>query len=54
MRNIEIKAKIDDPELVISQIKQLTNSDCTIIKQHDTFFSVTEGRLKLRKFEVKR
>ncbi|XP_076677020.1 uncharacterized protein LOC143373540 [Andrena cerasifolii] len=51
MRNIEIKAKIDDPELVIPQIKQLTNSECTIIKQHDTFFKVTEGRLKLRKFE---
>lgn len=53
MRNIEIKAKLNDPKFLISKIKQLTNSDCTIIKQHDTFFKVTEGRLKLRKFEVK-
>lgn len=53
MRNIEIKATINDPKDVVSRIKQLTDTDCVIIKQHDTFFKVAEGRLKLRKFEVK-
>ncbi|XP_076749910.1 uncharacterized protein LOC143422846 [Xylocopa sonorina] len=51
MRNIEIKARIDSPEQKISKIKQLTNDECKIIKQHDTFFKVPEGRLKLRKFQ---
>ncbi|XP_015428572.1 PREDICTED: uncharacterized protein LOC107185414 [Dufourea novaeangliae] len=51
MRNIEIKARINDPELIISITKQLTDSACIVIKQHDTFFKVDEGRLKLREFE---
>ncbi|CAL7948294.1 unnamed protein product [Xylocopa violacea] len=51
MRNIEIKANIDSPEHKISKIKQLTDDECTIIEQHDTFFKVPEGRLKLRKFK---
>ncbi|XP_076645540.1 uncharacterized protein LOC143354992 isoform X1 [Halictus rubicundus] len=51
MRNIEIKAKISDPENVINLTKQITDSDCKIIKQHDTYFKVTGGRLKLREFE---
>lgn len=53
MYNTEIKAKVNDPELLISRVKQLTNVDCIIIKQHDTFFKVSDGRLKLRQFEVK-
>lgn len=52
MRNIEIKAKIDNPDLKIFRVKQLTNHNGVTMKQHDTFFKVTEGRLKLRKFEV--
>ncbi|XP_078052409.1 uncharacterized protein LOC144478418 [Augochlora pura] len=51
MRNIEIKAKISDPEITIALTKKLTDSECKIIKQHDTFFKVAEGRLKLREFE---
>ncbi|XP_029036304.1 uncharacterized protein LOC114872822 [Osmia bicornis bicornis] len=51
MRNIEIKATINDPTDVVSRIKQLTDTDCVIINQHDTFFKVAEGRLKLRKFK---
>lgn len=55
MRNIEIKAKIDDPDLKIFRVVQLTkqNSIVKIMKQHDTFFKVREGRLKLRKFQVR-
>ncbi|XP_012230832.2 uncharacterized protein [Linepithema humile] len=51
MRNIEIKAKIQDINHIISKAKELSNDDKTIIKQHDTFFKVQEGKLKLRKFE---
>lgn len=53
MRNIEIKAKIQDVNHTISKAKELSKSDKTIIKQHDTFFKVQEGRLKLRKFEAR-
>ena len=52
MRNVEIKAKIDNPDLKILRVMQLTNHNCITLKQHDIFFKVTEGRLKLRKFEV--
>lgn len=52
MRNIEIKAKIQDVDHVILKAQELSNTKETIIKQHDTFFKVQEGRLKLRKFEV--
>nr|XP_012148620.1 PREDICTED: uncharacterized protein LOC100875650 isoform X3 [Megachile rotundata] len=51
MRNIEIKAKITNLSYTVSRIKQLTDTYCTVIKQHDTFFKVAEGRLKLRRFE---
>ncbi|XP_043592246.1 uncharacterized protein LOC122571940 [Bombus pyrosoma] len=53
MRNIEIKAKIDDPDLKIFRVIQLTkqNGIMKVMKQHDTFFKVREGRLKLRKFQ---
>ncbi|KAK1137621.1 hypothetical protein K0M31_002119 [Melipona bicolor] len=51
MRNIEIKAKIDNPDLKIFRVMQLTNDNGTIMKQHDIFFKVAEGRLKLRTFE---
>ncbi|OAD54661.1 hypothetical protein WN48_06383, partial [Eufriesea mexicana] len=51
MRNIEIKAKISDPDLKISRIRQLTTNNSVVIKQHDVFFKASDGRLKLRKFE---
>ncbi|XP_046751494.1 uncharacterized protein LOC124414567 [Diprion similis] len=51
MRNVEIKAKIRDREDITSKAKILSNSQGTVIKQHDTFFRVPIGRLKLRKFE---
>ncbi|XP_046627633.1 uncharacterized protein LOC124308706 [Neodiprion virginianus] len=51
MRNVEIKAKIRDREDIISKAKILSNSQGFVIKQHDTFFKVPIGRLKLRKFE---
>ncbi|XP_003393574.2 uncharacterized protein LOC100642950 [Bombus terrestris] len=53
MRNIEIKAKIDDPDHKIFRVLQLTKHSgiMKVMKQHDTFFKVREGRLKLRKFQ---
>lgn len=53
-RNVEIKARLGDVDRTISRIKQLSNfDDAVVIKQHDTFFKVTEGRLKIRRFEVR-
>ncbi|KAK2579028.1 hypothetical protein KPH14_002822 [Odynerus spinipes] len=51
MRNIEIKAKIDDPEVLVDKLKKITKCECTVIKQCDTFFKTSKGRLKLRQFE---
>jgi hypothetical protein len=53
-RNIEIKAKFADKaefDNKISIAKQLTGSDGEILIQHDVFFTVPNGRLKLR-YEV--
>lgn len=50
-RNIEIKARIaNDAEFQkrVQIAKNLTNTDGELIPQHDVFFNVTNGRLKLR------
>lgn len=51
-RNIEIKAKLSDDLEFYEKIeiaKRLTGkSEAEVIKQHDVFFKVTQGRLKLR------
>ncbi|KAI4462509.1 hypothetical protein MML48_4g00002579 [Holotrichia oblita] len=51
MRNIEIKAKVSDIEELRSKVKILSKSEGTIIKQNDTFYVSSKGRLKLRRFE---
>lgn len=53
MRNVEIKAKIQDLFKLMEIAKSLKPSSSDIIKQHDTFYNVPNGRLKLRKFKVK-
>lgn len=53
MRNIEIKAKVKDLAGLIEKAQNLSNSGGIIIKQDDTFFKVIQGRLKLRRFEVR-
>lgn len=54
-RNIEIKAKLADEEEFnekVSIAKEITGeSAAVVIVQHDVFFSVPNGRLKLR-YEV--
>lgn len=52
MRNIEIKAKIENFLAIAKRASELSKSQATIIKQNDVFFVVPNGRLKLRQFQV--
>jgi adenylate cyclase class IV len=49
-RNIEIKARIDTIEALLPRARALADGEAEAIEQHDTFFRVTQGRLKLREF----
>jgi len=47
-QNVEIKARVKDPEGLAAIIYDLTDSMGAILRQEDTFFNVQNGRLKLR------
>jgi predicted adenylyl cyclase CyaB len=47
-RNIELKASDPDPERSLAVVLGLGARDRGILKQRDTYFRVTSGRLKLR------
>lgn len=50
-RNIEIKARVSDDNEFQNRIaiaKNLTKSDGEVLNQHDIFYKVNNGRLKLR------
>ena len=49
-RNIEIKARIDNPTAVRERAAAVANEGPTEIAQEDTFFNCSAGRLKLRAF----
>ena len=49
-RNIEIKAHIDDIDVLESQVAKVADRGPTEIFQDDTFFQCDAGRLKLRVF----
>ena len=49
-RNIEIKARIDSVEAMLSRARTLADDPPQVIEQDDTFFACTHGRLKLRDF----
>jgi len=49
-RNIEIKARIEDPGFVFNKAREISDTDPQIINQVDTFFKCATGRLKLREF----
>ncbi|KAF5274244.1 hypothetical protein FQR65_LT04361 [Abscondita terminalis] len=51
MRNVEIKAKVQNLAALLNKARLLSKSEGVSIKQCDTFFNVDQGRLKLRKFE---
>ncbi|XP_049323295.1 uncharacterized protein LOC125782640 [Astyanax mexicanus] len=49
--NVEIKAQVYDHDTLTQRAKEISGSEGTIIKQQDTFFTVSKGRLKLRDFK---
>lgn len=53
MKNVEIKAKVRCVVELIDRAAKLSGSNGEIIKQEDMFYKVPQGRLKLRKFEVR-
>uniref|UniRef100_A0A1A8MVD2 CYTH domain-containing protein n=1 Tax=Nothobranchius pienaari TaxID=704102 RepID=A0A1A8MVD2_9TELE len=48
--NVEIKARVNDPVRLAQRVAELSQSEGTIIRQRDTFFNCSQGRLKLRDF----
>jgi adenylate cyclase, class 2 len=50
MKNLEIKAKVNNLEKIESLFKQLGAKKIETMRQIDTYFQVKKGRLKLRKF----
>ncbi|XP_034838081.1 uncharacterized protein [Maniola hyperantus] len=48
MRNVEIKAKINDYDAICEIAEALSGSTPTVIQQDDTFYKVNQGRLKMR------
>ena len=49
-RNIEIKARVRDPEGLRARVKAVADRGPVEIRQEDTFFALEHGRLKLRRF----
>ena len=48
--NIEIKARVSDPEAILAKARKLAGDEPEIILQTDTFFHAETGRLKIREF----
>lgn len=46
--NIEIKARVDDFEVLRTQAESLSDTPLAVILQEDIFFNTPKGRLKLR------
>jgi len=51
--NIEIKARVQDLKQLEQLVRHLSGTEPEVLEQVDTFFKVTNGRLKLRKFNGK-
>ena len=51
-RNVEVKARVDDIDLLAKTASELCQFEGTVIDQNDTFFVTEKGRLKLRVFKV--
>ena len=49
-RNVEIKARLTDPEDLRRRADELASDEPHQLCQHDTFFRCQSGRLKLRRF----
>ena len=50
-RNVEIKAAVSDPDAIRRRLSGIASGPPQIIEQLDTFFVVSAGRLKVRRFE---
>ncbi|MBS1271160.1 MAG: hypothetical protein MAGBODY4_00289 [Candidatus Marinimicrobia bacterium] len=48
--NVEIKARVTDPDSLQRRLDDITGGIEVIQNQHDTFFHTPYGRLKLRRF----
>ena len=46
--NIEIKARVRDYDALRRQAEMISDKPCEVIRQEDTFFVTSRGRLKLR------
>ena len=52
-RNVEIKARIrEDFNTFVVKVKELSNSEGSLLRQEDIFFNSPNGRLKLRQIQV--
>jgi len=49
-RNVEIKARIREPDQFRERVEELSDTPVEILDQQDTFFHVRRGRIKLRVF----
>jgi predicted adenylyl cyclase CyaB len=49
-RNVEIKARLANIEALLPRVRDLADRGPELIEQDDTFFTCTNGRLKLRVF----
>jgi len=52
-RNVEIKARLSNPDHTASIAEQIADSGPVTIEQEDVFFNCSKGRLKLRTFSDK-
>jgi homotetrameric cytidine deaminase len=50
-RNVEVKARDDDPAATLSRATALGARDEGVLRQRDTYFATARGRLKLREQE---
>jgi len=49
-RNVEVKARVDDPEALRARVETLSDGLGKTLDQEDVFFEVPRGRVKLRTF----
>jgi len=50
-RNVEIKAKVQDPDSLRRRVEALSGGHRAVLVQEDIFFECARGRLKLRVFD---
>jgi predicted adenylyl cyclase CyaB len=46
--NVEIKARIDEPDLMEARIEAVAGAPVAVMRQEDVFFFIQRGRIKLR------